>query len=802
MFKFNLKILLRSIRNKPVYSFISIVGFTFGIAASLFIYFWVLDELSFEKFHPDHNQIYRVLTLSKQGDKIVKSASSYDPLAVTMKKDYPQIENATSISYSSEDSPLKIQGETNKIEARRAWIDDSFFEVFKGFEFIEGIRETAMDAPGEIVLSEKTARKLFGTEPALGKILINDKYFEEVYTVGGVVRIPPQSHIEIGFLVSEKSEGSVGYSGSWRRKSAHTHSYIQLQKNAEIDDNFREQVSGHIGRYSNNTDKILFQPIADIHLHTDYETFQYDKKISNIKYIWIFSGLALLIILMASLNFATLTTARASERAKEIGVRKVSGSNKKNLIVQFINESLLQTFFATILALLLVWLFLPWFGNLTAKEFSFSFSFQLVVSLFLITFLVGIFSGIYPAFYLTHFNPITIFKGGNPTGSRARFIKALVLIQFTIATILIISTATVYKQLQFINTRDLGIDKENIVVIPTGLWYSVGSFKQELLDNPNILSVSASTQAPVDFGWQSGFYWEGIDSQDTVQGSLFWVDEDFAKTYNLKMVKGDFLRFNYSDYWKNFEEANKNKKAGKVYTTSFPVVINETFMRMMGVEDPIGIRLNKSSIIIGVVKDFHYRPLHNEIGPLVMQNNPEAIQTLNVKISPENRAETIAFIRDIYKKHRNDRSFSYSYFEDELEQVYLAENRLGNLILKFSFIAIIIAMMGIFGLSTFATERRVKEIGIRKVNGAKLVEILTLLNKDFIKWVVIAFVVATPISWYFMNNWLKNFAYKTGLSWWIFAATGILALLIALLTVSWQSWKAAKSNPVEALKYE
>jgi len=283
---------------------------------------------------------------------------------------------------------------------------------------------------------------------------------------------------------------------------------------------------------------------------------------------------------------------------------------------------------------------------------------------------------------------------------------------------------------------------------------------------------------------------------------MFWVDEDFAKTYNIEMVKGEFLRQNYSDFWKKNEQAYKDKQAGKSYSISLPVVINEAFAKQMNVEDPIGMRLNNSSVIIGVAKNFHFRPLHNRIEPMVMLNDPQNIMTLNVKISAENRAETLAFIRDTYKKHRNDRGFSYSYFEDELEQVYMAETRLGNLILKFSLIAIIIAMMGIFGLSTFATERRIKEIGIRKVHGAKLNEILAMLNKDFIKWVIIAFIVAAPVSWYLMSRWLENFAYKTTLSWWIFALDGVLALGIALLTVSFQSYKAATRNPVESLRYE
>lgn len=798
MLKFNLKILLRSILNKPVYSLISILGFTFGITASLFIYFWVLDELSFEKFHPNHQVIYRVLTLSKQGDKMVKSATSYGPIAETMSNEYPQIEAATFISYSTEDSPLKTEGVNDKIEARRAWVDESFFNVFQGFEFIEGDSETAFDGSSKIILSEKTAHKLFGENSALGKTLISDKYSPIVYTVGGVIRIPAQSHIDFGFLLSDNVGMGSGYGKTWRR-SAHTHTYIKLHRDALIGQRFIKGASAHVSKYSKHTDKLLFQPIADIHLHTDYETYQYDKKISSIKYVWIFSGLALLIILMASLNFASLTTARASERATEIGVRKVNGSGKNSLIWQFITESVLQTFVATIMALILVAIFLPWFGNLTGKEISFSLTFGLVGALLLVIILVGVISGLYPAFYLTSFNPISVFKGGPLTGSKAGFTQSLVLVQFAIAIVLVISTGTIYKQLQFIKDRDLGFDKENIVVIPTGLWYSVGGFKQELLDNPNVKSVSATTQAPLDFSWLSGFHWGGMDSQDTVQASMFWVDEDFAKTYDIEMVKGEFLRQNYADFWKEFKKERKNEKDQAI---SLPVVINEAFAKEMGVDNPIGMRLNKTHVIVGVSKDFHYRPLHNKISPMVMINDPQNIMTLNVKISENNRAETLNFIGDTYKKHRKGRGFSYSYFEDELEQVYLAENRLASLILKFSLLAVFIAMMGIFGLSTFATQRRIKEIGIRKVNGAKLSEILVLLNRDFIKWVIIAFVIATPLAGYIMNNWMQNFAYKTKLSWWLFAAAGVLALLIALLTVSWQSWRAASKNPIEALRYE
>jgi putative ABC transport system permease protein len=559
---FHLKTTFRNLRKKPVYSFITFFGFTFGITAGLLIYLWVFNELNFDKFHMDYNRIYRVLTLSKQGNEIVKSAGCYRPVPATLKKDYPQIEYATYLSYSSEDSPLQIEEGGEKIEARPVWVNNDFFSIFNGFTFIEGEAFDAIQNPSGIILSETVAQKLFGNEPALGKTIISDKYTKEVYTVTGVVRIPAQSHIDFGYILTEVNREVAGYSNHWGDKS-HVHVYIKLRENAKIDKTFLSQVTNHISRYSNKTDKLLFQPLADIHLHSDYETGIYDKNISSYKYIWVFSALALLIILMASLNFSVLSVARASERSTEIGIKKVNGAGRFQIMKQFMGESVVHTFAATIVALIAIWLILPWFNNISGKELELNFSFKLMSNLLLITLLTGIIAGLYPSLFLSSFSPTGIFKGGNVSGSRTPFIRLLVIVQFSIATFFIIATSLFVKQLNYIRAKDLGLNHDNIVVVPTGLWYGNKGFKEELLKNPNIQSVSASVYAPIDFGWRKSFALNNLGHIDSLHASLFWVDEDFAKTYKLEIVKGQFLQMDGGDFWKNTTRPEKVRKKVK-----------------------------------------------------------------------------------------------------------------------------------------------------------------------------------------------------------------------------------------------
>jgi putative ABC transport system permease protein len=404
---------------------------------------------------------------------------------------------------------------------------------------------------------------------------------------------------------------------------------------------------------------------------------------------------------------------------------------------------------------------------------------------------VGLLAGIYPSFYLSSFNPVGIFRGGSVSGSRSNFIRVLVTVQFTIAIFFIICTLLFIKQLNYIHNKDLGLDDRNVVVIPTGLWYDNKEFKQELLRNPKIESVSASTSAPIYGGFKGSLSLSHDGRNDTLQVSQFFVDEDFAKTYKLQVIKGQFLQMDYTGYWKELEKRNKN----------YPIVINQTAEKLLGFNDPIGQRIG-DDIIVGVVKDFHFMSLHFPIEPIVMSNNPEAISAMNVRIAKGYESEALNYIRDTYMKNRDHREFSYTFFDDLLKEKYAPETRLKNITIAFALLAIIISVLGILGMSVFSIDRRTKEIGVRRVAGARSTEILVLLNKEYIIWVLVAFAIASPIAWYIMNRWLRSFVYKTEFSWWIFLLAGLIAFLIALGTVSWQSWRAATRNPVETLRYE
>jgi len=798
-----INIAIRNVFKKPVYTVITFTGFVIGIAGSLLIFLWIGNELDYEKFHPGYDRIYRVLTLTRMGDEIVKSAGCYRPLARSLRQTYPQIESATYISYDSEDSPFCTRQDGEKIEARCATIDHDFFDVFRGFSFLEGSPETALSAPSDIVLSESTARKLFGNEPALHRTIISDKYRMSVFTVSGVVKIPRNGHMDFGCLLPEKNNRYTDLANNWGDKG-HTRVYIKLAPNALIDETFLDRIKNHLNRISVFPDKLLFQPITDIHLHCDYKSDFYDKNISSYKYILIFSGLAVLIILMSALNFSILSVARSSERSAEIGMKKVCGASRGNIIRQFMAEAIFQTVAATLVALLLIRLILPWFSVFTGEEISLHLSAGFIFGLCLFTVLAGILAGIYPSFYLASFKPVQVFRRGTRSGSGRRFSQVLVVIQFFFATVFIIATSVLMKQLDYIQGKDLGFDRKNLVVIPTGLWYENKQFKEELLRNPGVLGVTATAYAPVDFSWETLLPVRHANRIDTVRGSMMWVDADFLKTYRLTMVKGKFLDLDFDGFRKKYLDAGKKDSTldeNKPPLLTLPVVINETAEKAFGLNNPVGERVGEY-VIVGVVKDFNFRPLHFPIGPLFMVYDPQNIGTMNIRISGERQAETLKFIRDTYRKNRSSRAFSYSFFDDLMAQKYQDEVRLRNITLAFAMLAVIIAVLGILGMAVFSCDCRTREIGIRKANGATITQVMIMLNRDFVSLVITAFVFAMPVSWYLMHRWLTNFAYQTGLSWWIFVLAGLLSVAIALITITWQTYRAARKNPVETLRNE
>ncbi len=783
---------IRNIKNKPVYAIFTFIGFTIGIMVTILLYIWVSNELSYDKFHPDYNRIYRVLTLSRQNDVIEKSAKGYEAVAQTLKSDYPQIEAAAYISYSSEDVPLKREDNTRFIEARESGISIDFFKIFQGFKFVEGSPENIFDNPNNIVISQKIAEKFFGEAPALGKTLINDKYGKIVYTIAAVVDIPIQSHLDFDF--AKPSIQNMYWGDAWW-----TRVYVKLSEHADVSDEFNQKLSNHISNYSPIKDKLLFQPLSDIHLCSDYSD-PLTKNLSNYKYVWIFSIMAFLILFMASFNFSMFSIARASERAKEIGIKKVNGATRNQIITQFMGETLFQIVCAMIIAILLLIISIPLINNYLGISITIPFSFKSIMTLLIFTSVVTILSGFFPAWFLSSLNPVSIFKGNNNRRIKTAFIQSLVIVQFSIAIFFIVVTFLLIKQLNFIQHKDLGLARNDIVVIPTGLWYDNKPFKEELLRNPNIKAVSASVYAPVDYFYKTSLPMASLGKTDSLEISLIMADQDFADTYQLKLIKGQFLQMDTEAYWKEKDKKRQAEERDK-YMVSIPVVINETAEKRIGIPNVVGKRIG-DNIIVGVVKDFHYRPLHFPIEPVMITNDPENIMTMSVRIAPKNRSETLKYIKTVYQKHRDNREMSYRFFDEMISEKYQDENRLKKISISLAVLSLIISVLGILGMAIYSINRRVKEIGIRKVNGARTSEVMAMLNKDFVIWVAIAFVIATPIAYYTMNKWLQNFAYKTELSWWIFALAGLMALGIALLTVSWQSWRAATRNPVEALRNE
>lgn len=792
MLKHYFKVALRLIKRSFLFSSINMLGFVLGMTAAFLIYLWVVDELTFEDFHRHHDSVYRVIAVNRDATGLLtESAATVAPLVETFRKEFPLVENATCIKYEDKMS-LKFKGQT--IEAHKAHVDTTFFDLFT-FPVLAGDPGLMKTDPNQIVLSEKVAEKLFGKVSAVGQE-VSEYHFGQTryYKVAAVVKVPRKSHLQFEILLSR-------YAYLWPMDWKFTERiqvYIQLKKNAVFSDVDRQAMSRVWADHTGQSTFLAFQPLDDIHLRTHFED-PFVENQGSMSQIYLFLALSLLVIFMGAFNFTTLSTARASLRFKEIGVRKVTGAKRKTLIVQFLSESMVQAFLSLILALMFTELLLPAFNWMTGKDISLHFSWAILLFVLLIIFGIGSLGGSFPAFYMSALNPLLAFKGGKATGKKGTFIKALVCVQFVIAITLILCTSIVFKQLHYMQNMDLGLDKENIVSVESNLWYNVGNFKQEILKNPNVKSVAMG--APIS-DYLKGHAWEtktvewynetgGVDSLRMVN---IFADADFLTTYGLELVKGKMLDADANAYWSG--------------TYDFPAIINETAWKMMKVEDPIGIQLNKAIFgfrpakIVGVVKDFNFQSLREKVKPAFIFFSPESLTWLHIKIAPENKGETLKFIKEKYETMNPGRVFNYQFFTDALNLNYARERQQSQVFLIFTVLAILIAMMGVFGLVALSTQQRTKEIGIRKVNGAHSDRIVKMFCYEYIKWVGIAFVIACPLGLLFMSRWLSAFAYQTSISWWLFPLAGFIILLITVVTVIGQTYRTASRNPVSSLRYE
>ncbi len=804
MFKNYFKTAWRNIRKNKLFSFINILGLSLGIATCFIIMLYVQNELSYDKFNKNADRIARVVFKADISGGKINESVSMPPVAATMKRDFPQVEDATRILGFG--TPRITYDNVDFKNDRFAMADPNIFSIFT-LPMIEGNPKTALAEPNAIVVTQQTAEKYFGKADPMGKIITVDLDSNRLYKVTGVIKnIPANSHFHFD-LFGSMSGWADAKSDTWMGGGYHTYVLLKPGTNLKsIEAGFPAMVKKYMGPQiqqamglsleqfisKGNSLGFALQRLTDIHLHSD--TSNEFEPGGNASYVYIFAGVALFMLIVACINFINLSTAGASKRAKEVGIRKVAGSGKFQLISQFLSESVLITFFALLIAIAMVVLALPAFNSISGQHLSFDV--KPVLALIGLGLIVGIIAGIYPAFYLSSFKPIAVLKGKLTAGHKSFGLRSgLVVFQFFISVALIIGTIVVYRQMQFMRNKDLGFNKDQLITIPNS--YVLGknekAFEQQMLQDPRIVNATLSPYKPVgpsDYN-NALAYPEGNDHQ-IVDGVEYHVDEQYIPTMGMQMING-----------RNFSKAFPTDSTG--------IILNETAARAFGwnSETAVGktiVRENSirgSNIpfhVIGVVKNFNFKSLHEAISPLYMVLESDG--GLIFRFKTADIAGLLTTMKKDWDSYNTGEPFTYSFIDDLFNKTYLAEQKTGTILNIFSVMIIFVACLGLFGLVTYTSEQRTKEIGIRKVLGASVTQVTQMLSKEFLKLVLIASLIAFPVAWWGMNKWLQGFAYRTTISWWVFAVAGVIALLIALLTVSFQAIKAAMANPVKSLRTE
>ena len=784
-----MKIALRKVKRHKGFSLINIAGLAIGMAACILILIWVQDELSYDRFHENADQIFRINSVDTSGGQTFIQAGSPAPLGQALMEELPEVENFVRVQAGWPRWNLHL-GDKNFLEEYLAAVDPTFFEIFQ-FPFIKGDPKTALDDRYSIVLTEDLAKKIFGDEDPMGETLqLNDA---DMTVTGIIENIPRNSHLHFTFAFPavNMTEWRESKLDEWTYTQFAT--YVVLRKDANIADVNTKMMSLARRHLPKIQGRVYLQPLKDLHLHsTHINTWMlaYPNK-GNITYVYLFSLTAFCVLLLACINFMNLSTARYAGRAKEVGMRKVLGARKSDLIKQFLGESTLLTFLSLLVAVFLVELMLPVFTRLAGKEMSLiqSGNWRILIGLFFIALVTSLISGSYPALFLSSFQPVKVFKNiellGTSRGGALR--KVLVVLQFTFTIGLIICTAVIYHQLHFMQNKDLGYDTEHIISFAGYNDYETNyeAAKSELLQNPSVLAVCRGFPPPSGEWGTTEVDWEGRDPSVEVKIGRGPCSHDYLKVFNLKMAGGRFFSSEFADDSRNW-------------------VLNETAVKAMEMKDPVGKWFSFSGqkgTIIGILKDFHGASLHNPIAPVAMQ--PSRGFFVFVKYKPDNMAEILSFLKTKWEKFVGTHiPFRYGFIDENIENWYTTEQRIGKIFRYFTLLTVFIACLGLFGLASFMAERRTKEIGIRKVLGAGVSGIVLLLTKEFAKWVVVANILAWPIAYLVSKRWLAGFAYRIDLGWEIFVLSALVALLIAVITVSYQALKAATANPVKALRYE
>lgn len=804
MFKNYLKIAWRNLRKHKAYSTINIAGLALGMAGCILMMLYVQNELAFDSFHAKADRIYRIVetqTAPEQGERNFPFAMG--PVGPALVAEIPEVIQAVRLRDRSGSGRFSARyGERHFYEGDHLIAEPSFFDIFD-FKLLQGDAQTALREPLAVVLTQSAAQKYFGNEEPLGKILSTDRYGD--LHVTGVMADPPRhSHLDFSMLISfatlEASRGWKQFIASWDSDSFIT--YVLTQQPVEIAA-FNAKLEAlrrkHQNANSPDARRLAIQPLLDIHFHSAHLEFDRNSGKSNVSYLYVFSAIAFFILFIACINYMNLAAARALKRAKEIGMRKVAGAFKGQLISQFLGESVLFSFLSLLLAVVLVELLLPSFNGFFGKDLALSLGGKglMLLILVLLAFFVGIVSGSYPAFYLAKLSPVILFKGEYYShGGATQLRRGLVVAQFSLSIIMIIATVVAARQLNFIRTKNLGFKHEQLVMIDINSGIArrnFASLKNEMANIPGVTAVSVTSRVPGE--WKNLIQIEATPSGGVGEGerTLYFmgVDEDFLQTFEVDLIKG-----------RNFSKA--------MSTDSSAILINETAARLLDWDSPLQAELTVPARkfrgrVIGVVKDFHFQSLHEEIGPLVLGHWDNRIQTIDyftVRIRPEKVSQTLAALQEVHEHFDQTTPFEYNFLDDRLNDFYQADIRTGKIFGISAGLAIFIACLGLLGLTAFTTEQRTKEIGVRKVLGASVVQIVMLLSKDFTLLVVLAAAIASPIAYWALVRWLRNFAYHVTLGVDTFLLAGLVALLVAWLTISVQAVRAALANPVEALRYE
>jgi putative ABC transport system permease protein len=797
MLKNYLKTAIRSLMRNKAYASINIIGLSLGIAACLLIGIYILHELSFDKFHSNANRIARVIMEYNTGDAANKLSSTGTKVGPQFQRTFPEVQAyARTLKYtrvvSYEDKAFE--------EQNFLYADSAFFGMFS-FPLLEGEAATALNSPDKIVLTDKMAEKYFGSADPIGKILRIGGTKDFIVT-GIAKETPSNSQIKFDFVASFTSLGASKEEKWWE---ANYVTYLLLSPNAKISV-LQDRVSAYMKKVCKEELKFdggkflsyTLEPLTRVHLYSPYDGFEPNNSIT---YIYILAIVALLILCIASVNYTNLATAQSASRTAEIGVRKVLGAEKFQVFRQFIGESLLITTIAMILALALAYSLLPLFNQLAGKELEHSVLFQPSTLLVLVVtgVLVSFAAGSYPAIVLSNLKLINVLKSGfSFTSGGSGIRKSLIVFQFVISIFLLIATTIVLQQLSYIRSKDLGYDKDHVVVLPLDNMMRTGydDLKKAMTNNPAIKSVGAAYEEPTDIDWGDGISaGEGATAKEVTVAALP-VDEDFIKTLGVKIIAGN-------DY--TFADVQAIDTSNNMEHFRYTFMLNEAAVKSLGwtPEEAIGKTINKGwpGTVKAVVKDFHFKSFHNPITPLVIFLD-KRLQRMFVKIEGRNLASTLKYLDATWKQRVPHRPFEYHFLDEDYESLYKAEQRVAGIFSTFSTLAILLACLGLFGLTAFAVVQRTKEIGIRKILGANISSIISLLSKDFLKLVMIAIVVASPLAWYAASKWLQDFAYRINIEWWVFVSAGVVALGIALMTISFQAVKAALANPVKSLRTE